>query len=481
MPTFEISSVGEPMSVETLTIKGFRGFSEEYSLRVAQPTGTLGSGITILVGPNNGGKSTVIEALQALSDRQGTSFSEGKRNKLAGDRILLRIGLQDGCYELKTVDTGGSETIREPEGFPENCYVLPSRRFFRPYFGPGLTDRQHYLINYSTLSGTRSNPSDNFSQRLFMARERLTEFNQVLERVVDPVPVWTIDQSDQGNYYLKMDSDGQYHTSDGLGEGIISLLFIVDALYDSREGDVIVIDEPELSLHPAYQRRLATVLADYAKDRQIIYATHSPYFVDFEDVLAGAEVARVHKRDGSSRISQLKRETVGLLKGVSTDTHNPHVLGLDARETFFQEDGVVVVEGQDDVVFYPKILCELVKNRQVSSASASYLRERFFGWGAGGAHKIEGIVTLLRDLGFEHVAGIFDKNKRGLMPDLQSKFPNYTFISIPADDIRTKPAVEDREPTYGLLDAQYALRPEYVEETGKLFNAIAARLSGEAE
>ena len=465
------------MSVETLTIKGFRGFSEEYSLRIAQPTGAPGSGITILVGPNNGGKSTVIESLQAWSARQGTSFSEGKRNRLAGDRVLIRIGLHDSVYELRTVDTGGSETIREPDGFPENCYVLPSRRFFRPYFGSGLTDRQQYLVNYSTLSDTRSNPNDYFSQRLFRARERLEEFNQVLERVVDPVPVWTIDQSDQGGYYLKMDSDGQYHTSDGLGEGIISLLFIVDALYDSREGDLIVIDEPELSLHPAYQRRLATVLADYAKNRQIIYATHSPYFVDFEDVLSGAEVARVHKRDGSCRISQLKRETVDLFKGILKDTNNPHVLGLDARETFFQQDGVVVVEGQEDVVFYPKILCELVKNHQVSSASASYLRERFFGWGAGGAHKIEGIVTLLRDLGLEHVAGIFDKNKRDLMPDLQAKFPNYTFASIPADDIRTKPAVGEREPTYGLLDAQYALRPEYVEETGTLFSTIAADLN----
>jgi predicted ATPase len=29
---------------------------------------------------------------------------------------------------------------------------------------------------------------------------------------------------------------------------------IVDALYDSEEDDLVVIDEPELSLHPALQR-----------------------------------------------------------------------------------------------------------------------------------------------------------------------------------------------------------------------------------
>ena len=464
------------MSVTTLTVKGFRGFSEKQSLRIAQPTGQPGSGLTILVGPNNGGKSTIIESLQAWTAVQATSFSEGKRNKLAGDRVLIRMNYDDSAYELRTVDTGGSETVRNPNNFPRNCYVLPSRRFFNPYFGSGQTDREQYLANYSTLQNTRSNPNDYFSQRLFKARSNLNEFNQVLKRVVDPVPVWTIELSDQGSHYLKLDSDGQYHSSDGLGEGIVSLLFIVDALYDSEEGDLIGIDEPELSLHPAYQRRLALLLADYAKTRHIVYATHSPYFVDFENVLRGAEVARVHKRAGSSRISQLKKETIGQLAGVLKDTHNPHVLGLDARETFFQEDGVVVVEGQEDVVYYPKVLCELVGKNHVSHECASYLRERFFGWGAGGAHKIESIVTLLYDLGFERVAGIFDQNKLHLIPDLESKFSTYTFLSIPVDDVRTKPAMDGRGPTVGLLDEHYSLRPECVEETRKVFNIIEERL-----
>ena len=96
-----------------------------------------------------------------------------------------------------------------------------------------------------------------------------------------------------------------------------------------------MIDEPELSLHPIYQRRLAELLADYAKDRQIIYATHSPYFVNFKHISAGAAVARIHKRGGNSIVSQLSQPTIDRCTGLLTDTHNPHVLGLDARETFF--------------------------------------------------------------------------------------------------------------------------------------------------
>ena len=183
-----------------------------------------------------------------------------------------------------------------------------------------------------------------------------------------------------------------------------------------------MVDEPELSLHPAYQRRLADLLAVYAKDRQIVYATHSPYFVDFNHVLNGAEVARVHKTAKGSTISQLKRKTAERFKGLLKNEHNPHVLGLDAREVFFQEDGVVVVEGQEDVVRYPTVLKELVDAGKLTQVNASCLRERFFGWGAGGAGNIERIVALLCDLGFERVAGIFDKNQCHLIPDLRAEF-----------------------------------------------------------
>ena len=462
------------MSVTRLTIEGFRGFSEEQTLRFAQPTGATGSGITILVGPNSGGKSTVIEALQACSGREDASFSEGKRNKLSGDRVLIRIERDGSVQELTTI-AGGSQTVREPNDSPLNCYILPSRRFFNPYFHAGERDREQYLRG-SELPDTRSTPTNSFSDRLFNALKHREAFNRVLERVVNPAPIWTIDQSDQGEYYVKVDSHGQFHNSDGLGEGIVSLLFIVDAVYDSHEGDLIAIDEPELSLHPAYQRRLAALLAEYAKDRQIVIATHSPYFVDFEHVLNGAEVARVHGRGGSSIVSQLKRETAELFEGVLRDSHNPHVLGLDAREIFFQDDGVVVVEGQEDVVHYPRVLDDLVNFGKLSSYRAARLRERFFGWGAGGAEKIERVVALLCDLGFERVAGILDKNMCHLIPDLQRKFSSYTFRWIPADDVRTKPRVDDRDPIRGLLDEEGSLRPEYAQEASVLFNDIEERL-----
>ena len=463
------------MSIASLEIKGLRGFAEEQTLRFARPSNKVGSGLTILVGPNNGGKSTIVESLQAISSKN-VSFSEGKRNRVADERVTIRVKSDNGdTLELRTVDAGGSSTIHDP-GETFECFVLPSRRYFNPYFGSsrhGTTYTRQMYLGDRNPPNSRSSPIDDFPQgRLFDALDNLEEFNKVLSKVMDPVPIWTIDQSDQGQYYLKLNSAGQYHNSDGLGEGIVSLLFIIDSLYDSQQDDLIVIDEPELSLHPAYQRRLARLFAKYAKDRQIVVATHSPYFVDTECILNGAEVARIHKEGNSSLISQLSRPVADRLEGLLKDSHNPHVLGLNAREAFFLEDGVIVLEGQDDVVHYPKALDQLAAKGLLSGDGAFFMKERFFGWGAGGAHKIERIVAVLHDLGFKRVAAIFDKNKCGLIPELEAKFQNYFFGSIPADDVLTKKGTC----TTGLFDQEYQIRPEFETEAAELFGDIDRNL-----
>ena len=311
--------------------------------------------------------------------------------------------------------------------------------------------------------------------RLPHAHRWKEEFNAVFGQIVDPVPHWTIEQSDEGSLYMRLGAEGTFHNSDGAGEGIVSLMCIADSLYDSKPEDLIAVDEPELSLHPVYQRRLARLFAKYAKDRQIVLTTHSPYFVDFEHILNGAEVARVHKGLGGCVISQLTRGTTNQLEGLLKNRNNPHLLGLEAREAFFQEDGVIVVEGQEDVVYYSEVFDQLVDKGDLPSKSAALIEERFFGWGAGGAGNIEKIVAVLYDLGFEQVVAVFDQNERGRICELQKKYSGYLFCTIPADDIRTK---EERKVNAirGLLDEKYGIRPEFKADTARLFKDIGEYL-----
>jgi len=435
------------MQIKRLDIEGFRSFAQAGRLDLALPTGKRGSGITAVVGPNNAGKSTVIEALSMFRLSQPT-FSEGKRNKQAGDRISIKsTTINDQQYELRTVDSGGSETIWTPSfGYqnPFSLFYLPSRRAFSPYFSRSETTRQQYMSNFAT-SQFRSATVDNFYQRLFTAQQNRTEFDRVLSRVLYPVPDWKIDQTDQGMYYIKIQSGNAFHNSDGLGEGLVSLLFIVDALYDSSPNDIIVIDEPELSLHPSLQFKLFQLLADYATERQIVYATHSPYFVDWSAIFEGAVVVRAHKHvdEQYTVLSSLSQQSVNGLKGLIHNLNNPHVLGLDAREVFFLEDRVILVEGQEDVVFY----------RRIAEQIGEQMKGTFFGWGVGGAENMQLIASVLENLGFDRVVGVLDANKESLRTNLATMFPRYRFFTIPADDVRTKEPVSAREGVEGLADS----------------------------
>lgn len=456
------------MTVSSLSIQGLRGFATCETLTLAQPDGAnVASGLTVLVGPNNGGKSTVVEAFRALaSGGVEPSFTEGKRNRIAGDRVELRLQLSDGSsHSLSTNAAGGSETVRVPvPGAIPSALVLPSRRYFNVYFNKGIYDREAF--SHLGLPSTRSQPLNEFGYRLFETignGEKLRQFNEVLGRVVRPCPDWTIDQQDSGQYYLKVKSGDAFHNSDGMGEGIVSLFFIINALYDSKPNDLIVIDEPELSLHPMYQRHLAALLADYAKDRQIVYATHSPYFLPLDKVDSGLTISRVYKdADNNCRIVTVSDETKRALARLTMDANNPHVLGLDAREVFFLEDAVLLVEGQEDVVCY----------RRIAEALNVQLPCEFFGWGVGGAEKMKVIARLLHELGYQKVAGILDGDRSDLAKRLGETYSGYKFMCIPMDDVRTKPARPARSAKQGLLNEHLSLRDDMRGPVQQILNDI---------
>ncbi|EIM03080.1 hypothetical protein UUA_01260 [Rhodanobacter thiooxydans LCS2] len=290
-----------------------------------------------------------------------------------------------------------------------------------------------------------------FEFRLFHVLNAPEPFNLLLKQILGFTPNWTIDQSDHGQYFLKFFSGTQSHSSDGMGEGIISAFAIADALYDSQPNEMVVIDEPELSLHPALQKRLARVLASYAADRQIVISTHSPYFVNLEAIAAGAALVRVITGTKGTTIHQLShngRDAISRL--VTYNLSNPHVLGLDAKELFFQEDNILLTEGQEDVMLYPTVFKQL----------GIEMPAEIFGWGAGGAGNIKHLCQVLSDLGFMRVAALFDNDKTVDHADGKSRFPDYIFELIPAKDIRTKPAKDGKAPVEGLLDDSYKLREE---------------------
>lgn len=91
-----------------------------------------------------------------------------------------------------------------------------------------------------------------------------------------------------------------------LGEGFQNALAlsILQAFEErKKQGAILLIEEPEMFLHPQMQRSLYKVMREIGKTNQIIYTTHSPHFVtipEYEEVLLvrrNADSTRVRATD----------------------------------------------------------------------------------------------------------------------------------------------------------------------------------------
>lgn len=74
---------------------------------------------------------------------------------------------------------------------------------------------------------------------------------------------------------IKFD-DGHVATFRALSSGERQILTMIYAATEMSEQDVILIDEPELSLHVDWQRRLMRKMSEQVGGRQIIACTHAP-------------------------------------------------------------------------------------------------------------------------------------------------------------------------------------------------------------
>jgi len=82
---------------------------------------------------------------------------------------------------------------------------------------------------------------------------------------------------------LVMETEGGLKIQlDSIGSGYEMIFSLIYSFYLSRQGSkdlIILIDEPELHLHPKIQREFIKLLLEFSKGAQIILTTHSPILV----------------------------------------------------------------------------------------------------------------------------------------------------------------------------------------------------------
>ena len=86
----------------------------------------------------------------------------------------------------------------------------------------------------------------------------------------------------EGNLFFRNKSGGGKFSIDELSTGEKTLMSKVLYLHFRKiKNKIILIDEPELSLHPSWQNKVLKIYENFAKknDCQIIIATHSPHII----------------------------------------------------------------------------------------------------------------------------------------------------------------------------------------------------------
>jgi predicted ATP-dependent endonuclease of OLD family len=466
------------MPIDNFKLSGFRGFTLEQEITPAIPSKDK-LGLTILVGPNNGGKSSVLESMQFTA--QGREFHLSSNQRNASTKFIARFEML-GNSKLTVVESDplSKETMKfRNTEFPKE--LLPNRGTVIRRI---LADPVIFVGPVREHAGKTQNPPDSdwfdHVQKSSPAFERQFHKNSLLGRaaawdagdsrfseLLQRITGYDI-QVDSENQQLSVRIGNERHGVDTLGLGIISLFHLINAIYDAPDRATILIDEPETGLHPSYQRKVLDTLIEESKRVQIIYSTQSPYMISWDAILNGAVLARVYRsRDGSCKIATLKPQTAQALASASLDNNNPHILGTNALEVFFLQDRIILVEGQEDVVFY----------RRMAKDIGVDLVGDFYGWGVGGASKMGSVAAVFRDLGFTQVLGILDADKAEECKTLQEQFSEYDFICSPTNDVRDREERRVRPEVRGLCDGKGVIHPDCDSKVRELFNDVNAKLT----
>jgi len=425
------------MKLSKLTLSGYRCFGQEQAIQFALPaTEKIGSGLTYIVGENNSGKTTVLEAFQ-MGKGEMIRTSDAKpliRTEISmfddNDVMITNLVTSEDTYTL--IDQVGS-----PDVIKEKPIFIPARRYWQPRIN-NRNMRYQDIINNSSNVSLRTIENDQWgaanvevSAILASIRENKDDYLtyiRLMKRIFPTFADFTPAREDY-EFIEYRTTDGIKHKTDFLGDGIVSVMRILAFLMDECDSP-LVIDEPELSLHPAAQRRLLDVLANWSSDhlRQIILSTHSLYFIDWKYIANGATLNRVAKdanSDATIHTLATFDKYSSLING--GDWTQPYLMDTIAKEIFLYDD-VLFLEGQEDV--------GLLKREPSLNGDIN-----LFGYGVRGWSHFEMALTLAQDLGIQKAAAILDQGEEEsrCAEHLRFMFPSYKIFQWERTDIRDKP------------------------------------------
>lgn len=148
-----------------------------------------------------------------------------------------------------------------------------------------------------------------------MAKTKLDDVYSMLEKILEG----KIIENQDGEYCLKSNQYNKPINIKNLSTGLKSFALIKKLLENGslKEKDILILDEPEIHLHPEWQLAYAELIVLLQKkfDLTMIITTHSPYFLDAIDVFSA-------KYEMSDRVNYYLAENEGAVSYLHDVTEN---------------------------------------------------------------------------------------------------------------------------------------------------------------
>lgn len=235
--------------------------------------------------------STLVDRHGPLARARGT---DGSWNKLADD--------------LAPFDSMMTQ-VADPRNAPEMLLLRESIRAWRFY--------DHFRTDSGAPArlpqiGTRTPILGNDGADLAAAIQTIVEIGDhdaLLSAVADAFPGGaTTVESNSGRFELRMEQTGLLRplSAAELSDGTLRYLLWIAALLTARPPELVVLNEPETSLHPDLLPPLARLIAQAAKRSQVIVVTHAPRLIAALAEQPGCHSVTLEKTLGETTISGMR-------------------------------------------------------------------------------------------------------------------------------------------------------------------------------
>jgi predicted ATP-dependent endonuclease of OLD family len=333
------------IKIRSIFISNFRSFSTR-SKKEGMNIDDL-SAVNIFVGPNSSGKTNFFNAIRICNDwgpfnSMGTCFYEHNSHKSTGVPIEITVQLEtsNGFREIKYIQQDNL-SVESDYSLKERIYPIGLPHKFSEF-----NKIHEHEINNNISEQDRSYAR--ICRNWETIREDANRVGLALpeslpqEPTVNPTPK---DYADRFFYDL-VDNYG-VPILEG-SDGMASFLLMIVKIRIRKPGSVILIEEPEVNMHPGLQKRFLDYLEYLAeKDNyQFLINTHSPYLMNLAVAEDADKVAvfRISKdATDSTQIKRVENKTAENWQILADLGHKP--------ADVLQANGIIWVEGPSDLIY----------------------------------------------------------------------------------------------------------------------------------